>query len=274
MKKNFYQAARQAGYAIGAFNVNCYDEMVGLTNLAVELKQPIILMASMSCTRFLGIERFVKLVSVLNETSSIPVYSHLDHCTIPELVLACAEAGFDSVMYDGSPLPLEENIQITAQLASKCHELGVLCEGELGVIAGEEGPVKSTFSEFTDPAAAELFARRTGVDILAVSIGNAHGFYKGKPQLQFGLLEQLVEASSAPLVLHGGTGIPPTDIQRAVDMGICKINVGTEIRAAHLHGVYDYVSRNEKGDVRSLVQTVWDSVTEAARPYMVNFRTN
>ena len=186
-------------------------------------------------------------------------------------MLRCVDAGFDSVMFDGSHRPFAENLQITSSLSAYCHERGVLLEGELGVIAGEEGPVKSKFSEFTDPDQAECFVRESGVDFFAVSIGNAHGFYKGEPKLHFDLLEELVRRCPVPLVLHGGTGIPQEDIRRAIAMGICKVNVGTEIRSAYVSALYSYTQTHEKGDVRDFVKYLRAAVGTASERYMECF---
>lgn len=271
MKDNFLKNAKANGMAIGAFNVNTYDEMVGIADAAAQCGLPVTMMASMSCVRFIGAENFVEMVRMLDDERPISIRSHLDHCTNPEMVMACAKARFDSVMYDGSPLSFEENAKITKDLAERCHALGIFIEGELGVIAGEEGPVKSKFSEFTDPDAAERFVEITGIDALAVSIGNCHGLYKGKPELRFDLLLEISKRCTLPLVLHGGTGIPDEDIQRAIGMGICKVNVGTEIRNAYVKALYDYTASHEKGDVRDFVKSLRSAVGTAAIRYMNNF---
>ncbi len=241
-KQTYFEAARVENYAVGAFNVNTYDEMMGVSDAAAKIGAPVVLMASMSSARFIGLNDFVMLAKSMSRRFSIPVYAHLDHCTHQELLLECARAGFDSVMFDGSHLPYEENLSATKKLAEQCHDMGVLLEGELGVIAGEEGAVRSSFSSFTDARMASHFARESGVDALAVSIGNAHGFYKGKAQLQFDLLDDIVANCDAPIVLHGGTGIPGEDILRAVKAGVVKVNVGTELRAAYLKSLREYAA--------------------------------
>lgn len=271
MKKNSLIDARAGHCAIGAFNVNTYDEMIALAEAATERNLPVILMASMSSARFMGARHFAGLVRLLNDGYPIDIRSHLDHCTDPKLLLECVDAGFDSVMFDGSPLPFEENASITAELAKASHARGVFIEGELGVIAGEEGPVKSKYSRFTDPDAAERFVALTGIDALAVSIGNAHGFYKGKPELRFDLLEEISRRCALPLVLHGGTGIPDEDIQRAIAMGIAKVNVGTEIRNSYVMAIHRYAEENPKGDVRAFVEYLRSAVGRAAARYMDNF---
>lgn len=270
MRTNILLDAKAGRFAIGAFNVNTYDEMIAIADEAEKRQLPVIMMASMSSAKFFGIPTFAKLCRVLDEAYSIPVISHLDHCTRPELLLDCVEAGFDSVMYDGSHGLYEDNVQVTRRLADVCHKKGVFIEAELGVIAGEEGPVKSKFSEFTNPDYVADFVKRTTLDSLAVSIGNAHGFYKGKPEIQFDLLAEIrANIPDTALVLHGGTGIPGEDIRRSIRMGITKVNVGTEIRAAYMRGVKDYVAAHpQDGDVREYVVSLREAIGKSAAKYM------
>ncbi|MCU6735852.1 class II fructose-bisphosphate aldolase [Diplocloster agilis] len=272
MRENPLLKARKEHYAIGAFNVNTFDEMVAIADAAAQVKLPVMLMASMSSAKFFTPSVFADLVHTLDRSYPIDIIAHLDHCTDPELLLTCAREGFDSVMYDGSHTPYQDNVRVTGELAAQCHSLGVLIEGELGIIAGEEGPVKSKFSEFTDPDCAGDFIEKTGIDSLAVSIGNQHGFYKGEPKLQFELLEELCGICTAPLVLHGGTGIPGSDIARAIRMGICKVNVGTEIRAAYARGILDYAGQHaDDADVRKFVTYLRSRIQETAGRYMECF---
>ncbi len=268
---NYLQAARAGGYAVGAFIVDSLDAMEGVAAACGRAGLPAVMMAGMNTARFLGPERYVDLCRSVGRSCSVPVYAHLDHCTDPALLLQCARAGFDCVMFDGSQQSFEKNISACAVLAEECHHLGTLLEGELGVIAGQEEHVESAVSQFTDPALAEEFVRRSGVDALAVSVGNAHGLYQGKPELQFGLLEELSARCPIPLVLHGGTGIPAQDIRRAVGLGVCKINVGTELRRAYLDAVRDYAAQ-EGGTAIGLSQAIRERITAASVGYLDNYR--
>ncbi|WP_297716323.1 class II fructose-bisphosphate aldolase [Intestinimonas sp.] len=268
---HYFQAARTGGYAVGAFIADTLDTMEAVADACAQAGLPAVMMAGMATVRFLGPERYVDLCRSVGRGRSIPVYAHLDHCTDRDLLLRCAEAGFDSVMFDGSQRPFAENVAICAELAKKCHIRGALLEGELGVIAGQEEHVESAVSRFTDPALAEEFVRRTGVDALAVSVGNAHGLYQGAPELQFPLLEELARRCAIPLVLHGGTGIPGADLRRAVSMGVCKINVGTELRRAYMDAVRDYASQ-EGGTAIGLSQAIRDRVRPAAARYLEDYR--
>lgn len=272
MKKNILLDAKAGRFAVGAFNVNTYDEMIGLAETASKANLPIMMMATMSSAKFFGISTFPKLVKALDEYYPVPVISHLDHCTNPDLLMECVDAGFDSVMYDGSHGLYEDNVAVTRRLADYSHNRGVFIEAELGVIAGEEGPVKSKYSEFTNPGYVDDFVKRTEIDSLAVSIGNQHGFYKGKPEIHFDLVAEITQATTIPLVLHGGTGIPSENIRRAIEMGICKVNVGTEIRAAYVRAVMNYAAEHtKKADVRDFVNYLRSEIGAAAAKYIACF---
>lgn len=272
MERNLLIDAWKKGTAIGAFNVNTYDDMQAIVEAAAELGRPVILMASMSCCRFMGVDMFVKFAKLLEEKYQIPVITHLDHCIEPELLYECVDAGFDYVMFDGSNRSFEENCEMTAKIVKDCHAKGVFVEGELGVISGTEGPLKSDTGVFTDPDQMKEFIERTGLDTLAVSIGNQHGFYKGEPKLNFELLEVLAKEAKIPLVLHGGTGIPTEDIARAVKMGICKVNVGTDIRATYLRTVSEYGKNwDGKNDIRGYINYLRNAIKEKAKYYMVSY---
>lgn len=268
---HYFQAAREGGYAVGAFIADALDTMEAVADACAAAGLPAVMMAGMATVRFLGPERYVDLCRSVGRGRSVPVYAHLDHCTDRELLLRCAEADFDSVMFDGSQRPFAENAAICAELAKQCHIRGALLEGELGVIAGLEEHVESAVSRFTDPDLAEEFVRRTGVDALAVSVGNAHGLYQGKPELQFPLLEEIARRCAVPLVLHGGTGIPGADLRRAVSMGVCKINVGTELRRAYMEAVRDYAARAD-GTAIGLSQAIRDRIRPAAARYLEDYR--
>lgn len=269
---NFLRRARAEHYAVGAFIADTLDTMEGVAQASAQAGLPVMMMAGMNTVRFLGPGRYVDLCRSVGQTCAVPVYAHLDHCTDPELLIQCVNAGFDSVMYDGSKGAFEDNVRICAALAKQCHSKGVLLEGELGVIAGREEHVESAVSLFTDPAAAGEFAARTGVDALAVSVGNAHGLYQGKPELHFDLLEDIARRCDIPLVLHGGTGIPPEDIRRAVGIGVCKLNVGTELRRAYMDAVRTYAAEEPEGTALGLAETIRRRAAETAARYLSHYR--
>mgnify|MGYP000005171096 CR=1 FL=1 len=170
-------------------------------------------------------------------TSTIPVVLHLDHGASYEQTIQCLRAGFTSVMFDGSRLPIEENIAVTQQVVAAAHAVGVSVEAELGAIGGVEDGIRSDHRNLVDVNEVRRFISEVDVDALAVGIGNAHGIYHGLPNLDFDLLEQCQKLNPPPLVLHGGSGIPEDMIQKAIKIGIRKINVATELRQAFMSGL-------------------------------------
>lgn len=180
------------------------------------------------------------------EKAKVPVALHLDHGSSFELAARALRAGYTSVMIDGSKEIFEKNVEISAQVVQMAHAMGIPVEGELGTVGGKEDSheVKDSEKSFTDPDEAGEFAARTGVDSLAVGIGNAHGFYKGVPKLRFDILDETRKRVSVPLVLHGASGIPDEDIRKATGLGVCKVNFATELRDAFSRGVKDYLKEN------------------------------
>ena len=222
-------------YAVGAFNFNGIEDARGIVEAAREKNSPVILMASTSAVSYFGGCRpCAAYIRALADAVDVPVVLHVDHCTDINLIRDCVDAGFTSVMIDGSALSFEENVEITRRAVVYAHRFGVSVEGELGRLGGREEnvDVSDRNANMTDPNAVEEFAARTGVDALAISIGNAHGFYKGTPKLDFDRLTACREKVTCGLVLHGGTGIPEDDFVRAVNCGMNKINVGTELKYA------------------------------------------
>jgi fructose-bisphosphate aldolase class II len=173
----------------------------------------------------------VRLAAV---SASVPVALHLDHGTDFDQVVKCIRSGFTSVMYDGSKLPLEENIAMTKKVLDMSRPIGVSVEAELGKIGGTEDNVHVSEKEamYTDPEEARYFVEQTGVDSLAIAIGTAHGQYKGEPKLDFERLRQIKTLVKIPIVLHGSSGVPDESIRQAIGLGIRKVNIDTNIREA------------------------------------------
>jgi fructose-bisphosphate aldolase class II len=223
----------ERGYAVGAFNFNGIEDARGIIEAAEEKDSPVILMASTSAVAYFGgAAPVAAYIRALAEKSPVPVVLHLDHCTDLETLKECVDSGFTSVMIDASALGFEENIEKTAAAVRYAKRFGVSVEGELGRLGGREENVDVTDREanMTDPSSVEEFVTRTGIDALAVAIGNAHGFYKGKPQLDFDRLVRIRSSVKCALVLHGGTGIPEEGFRRAIRCGMNKINIGTELK--------------------------------------------
>lgn len=220
------------GYAIGAFNCYNYETFKGVIDCAKELNQPVIVAFGQKYLKNMSLNTAVGIVKVLAEDLTIPVCLHLDHCSDINIVFKAIKAGFNSVMYDGSALPFEENLKNTRMVCEVAHASGVTVEAELGSlqsgIHSHEGTVHDK-EIYTDPISAQRFVKETGVDALAVSIGTVHGMYKGKPNIRVDILKEINTLTGIPLVLHGGSGTPEEDIRKCIKNGISKINVNTEI---------------------------------------------
>jgi ketose-bisphosphate aldolase len=193
----------------------------------------------------LGLDLCQAMVRTLGARSSVAIINHLDHSSSVDLCIRAVEAGYPSVMVDGSHYPLEENIRMTREVVRYAHGKGAIVEGEIGRIGGEgvEGPETEGGEFLADVDEAIELVQKTGVDSLAVAIGTAHGFYATKPEIRFDRLAELAAAVDVPLVLHGGTGIPDEDIRRAIRLGITKVNVGTIIHTTYLANLRDELVR-------------------------------
>ena len=229
--KEMIYAARKGGYAVPAFNAENLEMVQAIVAAAEKMKSPVMIQTTPSTVKYLTLRQAVAMVKAEAEAASVPVALHLDHCESYEDVMAAVDAGYTSVMIDASKLPFEENIAVTKKVVEDAHAKGVTVEAELGTVGGKEDGHSAEIA-YTDPAEALDFFSRTGVDIFAVAIGTAHGFYKGEPKLNFELLEKLADTIEAPLVLHGGSGVPDEMIRRTIELGINKVNYATELRAA------------------------------------------
>lgn len=237
--------AQKGGYAVGAFNTNNMEIVQAIVESAEEERSPVILQASQGALKYAGIHYITALVRAALETTTVPVVLHLDHGTSFEQTMLCIKHGFSSVMFDGSAYPLEENIAATRKVVEVARAMGVSVEGELGKIGGTEDDISVSEKDamFTDPDEARHFVEQTGVNALAVAIGTAHGPYKGEPKLDFDRLARIQQVTEIPLVLHGASGVPADSIRRAISLGVCKINIDTDIRQAFTRGVHQVVSQ-------------------------------
>lgn len=224
--------AERGNYAVGAFNVNNMEILQAIVAAAKEERSPVILQASQGAIKYAGIEYITALARIAASEAGVPVALHLDHGPSFEQAMECIRYGFSSVMYDGSHLPLDENIAITRKVVEAAHAVGVSVEGEIGRLVGIEDNIQVSELEgaLTDPDEAKQFVEETGIDMVAVAIGSRHGFYKGEPKLDFERLEAIRQRVQVPIVLHGGSGIPESHIQRAIALGVRKINIDTELR--------------------------------------------
>lgn len=226
--------ADQKGYAVGAFNANNMEIIQAIVEAAELEQSPVIMQASQGAINYAGLEYITQMVAIAAQQATVPVALHLDHGTDFSQVVRCIRSGFTSVMYDGSKLPLEENIAVTKQVLAMSRPIGVSVEAELGTIGGTEDNVHVDQRDalFTNPEEARYFVEQTGVDSLAIAIGTAHGRYQGEPQLDFARLQRIKDLVKIPLVLHGSSGVPDDAIRQAIELGIRKVNIDTNIREA------------------------------------------
>ncbi len=242
------QKADQEEYALGAFNCNNMEIVQSIVNAAEAESSPVIIQASQGAIKYAGLNYIIALVRQAAEGTAVPVVLHLDHGTSFEQVMQCIRFGFTSVMFDGSSMPLEENIAQTRKVVEIARVFGVSVEAELGRIGGTEDDISVSDKDalFTDPAEAERFVAETDVDALAIAIGTAHGQYKGEPELDFDRLEEVNRRISCPVVLHGSSGVPDESIKKAIGLGVRKINIDTNIREAFVGAMRKVL--NEKPD--------------------------
>ena len=256
--KEMFEKSMKEHFAIGAFNVNNMEIIQGIVSAAAEENSPVILQVSSGAIKYAGFNYLTKMVEAATLETNIPIALHLDHGPDFETCKACIDAGFTSVMIDGSKYDFEENIALTKKVVDYAHEKGVVVEAELGKLAGIEDDINVAEDEakFTDPDQAYEFVQRTGCDSLAIAIGTSHGAYKfkGDANLRFDILEKIKEKlPNTPIVLHGAStvipelvemcnkyggeipgakGVPDEMLNQASKLGVSKINVDTDLRLA------------------------------------------
>ncbi len=230
--------AKNEHFAIGAFNVCNIETLKAITQAAVKLQAPVILEASDGEINYFGIKELASVVRVLRKDLNIPLILNLDHGKDFEICKKAVEAGFDYIHFDGSALPLEENIKITQEVVKLAHKHELPVEGEMDHIQGssedhtKEDPTKYQLAgKYTDPEAAYGFVKKTDIDVFAAFIGNLHGTFATSENLDFNLFKKLTDIlPNTYFSLHGGSGISTDQIKKAVEMGIVKVNVNTDMR--------------------------------------------
>lgn len=237
--KNLAAKARRKKYGLGAFNTQNLEITLGIVRGAEEARAPAVIQISEATIDYAGLETITGIIKTAAKNSALraPLALHLDHGRKLQSVIDCVKAGFSSVMMDASHLPFGENVALTKKAAQYAHKHGVWAQGEIGRLKGVEDVVKVAGREafMTHPDEAAEFVKKTGVDTLAVSIGNVHGIMKirqGVPNLDLQRLKEIADKIKIPLVLHGASGIPREQIEKAVKLGISIINIDTELRLA------------------------------------------
>lgn len=225
--KELLADAQKGNYAVGSFSVANMEMVLGVLQAAEELKAPVILQIAEVRLKQSPLELIGPLMVAAAKNAKTPVAVHFDHGKTVEKISQALKLGFTSVMFDGSHLPLDENIEMTKQVMELAAPYGAAVEAEIGCVGGSEDGSEDIAINCTKPQDAVRFEKETKVDALAIAIGNAHGNYKSTPHLRFDILAEVNEKTSTPLVLHGGTGISPDDFVRCSKTGIKKINIAT-----------------------------------------------
>lgn len=246
-----YTIAQERGFnAVGSFNLHCIEMLPAFFEAAKKENCPLMIQISSGTAEYLGHKFLVDSIKSLSENNNVPACLHLDHCTSFADIQIAVEAGFSSVMYDGSHLPLEDNIKNTQEVVAYARPFHVTVEGELGVIGGTEDGV--TINErdiaYTSVEDARQYIKSTSVDMLAISVGTMHGLYKGKAHVNHERLKEIAALSNTPLVLHGGTGVSNDDMYKAIQNGIKKVNVGTEMNVQWVQNCQNAFSSGKASD--------------------------
>lgn len=261
--KEKLQQLRSEGRGILATNFYNLETLHGVLDAASEMNEPLILQLTQSSIDYMGLETAVNLGRTGLKQFGVEGWIHLDHGGSVDLAQRCLDAGFDSVMIDGSELAFEENIQITREVVERAKKYGAHVEAELGYVA----KLGQSHDEevFTQPEEAKQFVEETGIDALAVAIGTAHGFYQKEPELQLDLLEKIAKATPVGLVLHGGSGVPGSQMQAAISKGICKVNLATEIKNIFMKTLQSELRNNEEIDLRKVFPVATGEITKLVK---------
>lgn len=274
----FFARAAQEHWALGAFNTSNLEVTQAIAWALQEAGAPGIIQTSEAAIKYAGLETLRDIVRDVAASVTVPIVLHLDHGKSLDVARQCIEAGYGSVMIDGSALSLSENIALSKQVVELAHAKGVWVEGEVGTIPGKEGlraesgklkadrdGTEDTF--LTKPEEAAQFVRETGVDLLAVSVGTFHGAFRGRERIRFERLQAIREAVSLPLALHGASGLPDDEIRRALEFGIVKVNIDTELREAF----HDTLTAHQEGgkehsiDPRAMLKPARDAVQKVVK---------
>ncbi|MFH1582484.1 MAG: class II fructose-bisphosphate aldolase [bacterium] len=246
---DYLKKANKSGWAVGQFNVSNLEVLKAVAQAAEKMKSPVIMGTSEGESSFLGLDEAVALVRVLRK-KGLSAFLNLDHGKTFDYIKKAVDAGYDSVHFDGSKLPLKENISITKKVLVYCRKKGVQVEAEVGIVGGSSTILKKTPKFLmTESKEAEIFVKETKVDSLAVNVGSFHGIRSSgiNPEINLVRLKEInKKIKNTPLVLHGGSGIPKANIKKAVKLGISKININTELRLAYTASLKKVLTRSKE----------------------------
>jgi len=250
--KGYLKKAERENWAVGHFNISNLETLRAIILAARKLKSPVIIGTSEGESKFIGLDQAAALVGSFRKETGLPVFLNLDHGHSLDYIKKAVEAGYDAVHFDGSKLPLSENIKMAKKVVAYARKKKVLVEGEVGFIKGSstllEEEIKISKEDLTDPREAGIFIKETNVDSLAVNVGTFHGIRASgiNPRINLGRLREIKEmVKGVPLVLHGGSGTPLRDIKSALKLGVSNIHINTELRLAYTNSLKKAVSGKE-----------------------------
>lgn len=262
------QFASSNGFAIPAFNVHNLETIQAVCEGAVAENSPVIIATTPGTINYAGLHYVSTIVKKAAEVNNIPIVLHLDHCTTYEMVVQCVANSYSSIMIDGAELTFEENVALVRKTVEMAHAAGVAAEGELGRLGGVEDDLEVSAEDaaFTVPEEAVDFVEKTDIDFLAVAIGTAHGLYKGIPKLDFKRLSEIRKLVSIPLVLHGASGLADEQVTEAVQRGISKVNIATELKIPFADTIRKRLNDDPKDtDPRHYLAAARDEVVKVVR---------
>ena len=265
--------ARAEHRAIPAFNIFNYISASAVVAAAEACKSTVILQTSTGIVKYYGARKLVNMIQAIKQTAGISVYLHLDHCASVDFCKECMDCGWDSIMYDGSKLLIEDNIRNSREVVLYAHARGITVEGELGTIVGVEEEVQVDQAELALLDDCLRYVSESGIDYFAPAVGTAHGVYKGEPHLNFDLVEDLGKRIDQPIVIHGGTGLSVSAFQEFIRRGAAKINISTALKNAYFKGCRDYLEKfPDKSSPLDLDHAMYESLRETALYHLGIFR--
>ncbi|ECO4284419.1 tagatose-bisphosphate aldolase subunit KbaY, partial [Salmonella enterica] len=266
--KYLLRDAQAKGYAVPAFNIHNAETIQAILEVCSEMKSPVILAGTPGTFKHIALEEIYALCNAYSGSFGIPLALHLDHHESLDDIRHKVNAGVRSAMIDGSHFPFEENVKLVKSVVDFCHSRDCSVEAELGRLGGVEDDmsVDAENAFLTDPQEARRFVELTGVDSLAVAIGTAHGLYTKTPQIDFQRLAEIREVVDIPLVLHGASDVPDEYVRRTIELGVCKVNVATELKIAFATAVKKWFTENPEGnDPRYYMRVGMDAMKEVVR---------
>ena len=273
--KDLVDDALAQGYGVPAINVVDELSLQAVVDAAVEARSPLIVQTSVKTVRSVGRDVLKAMFDAIVAPSPVPVALHLDHCPDREVISSCLEAGWNSVLFDASALPVEENQRQTVEVVAEARRYGAHVEGEIEGITGvEDGVGSDSESVRQSLEVATRFVETTGVDVFAPAIGNAHGIYHSSPDLDFQRITDLVEATGVPMALHGGSGLSPEQFQDLIGRGCAKVNISTALKVAYMTSSLDHLEKaraTNKWDPPSLFRHIHDAVMAMATEHIGMF---